>query len=181
MAKQFREYLLANLLHTVFICLCDAGTKKLLVSFNYHLLINNIQYIIVYRYPDKIWLKINHCLLKYCTLHNTHFALQYWQPYFSRGCYYQEYWFIFQICLHLNMLILWLKIYMQLLMTYTSWRFWLLSEWKISFEIGSLRCVEYIEKKPNFPILTSLKSQIFFINPSTMVANIQPSSKKVFS
>ena len=47
---------------------------------------------------------------------------------------------------------------------YISWRFWLLCEWKIIFEIGSLRCVEYIEKKPNFPILTSLKFQIFFIN-----------------
>ena len=64
-------------------------------------------------------------------------------------------------------------------MTYISWRLWLLCEWKLSFEIGGLRCVEYIEKKPNFPILTNLKSQIFFINPSTMVANIQPSYKKV--
>ena len=58
-------------------------------------------------------------------------------------------------------------------MTYTSWRFWLLCEWKISFEAGCLSCVEHIEKKPNFPILTSLKS--------TMVANIQPSFKKVSS
>ena len=46
MAKQFRESLQADLLHTVFICfLCDAGTKKLPrsryqeVSFNYHVLI----------------------------------------------------------------------------------------------------------------------------------------------
>ena len=38
-------------------------------------------------------------------------------------------------------------------------------ELKISFKIGSvLRCVKYVEKKPNLTILTSLKSQIFFIN-----------------
>ena len=40
MAKQFRESLLADLLHTEFMFfLCDAGTKKLFVSFNYHVLI----------------------------------------------------------------------------------------------------------------------------------------------
>ena len=47
---------------------------------------------------------------------------------------------------------------------YTSWRFWVLCEWKISFKTGSLRCVKYTEKKPNLTILTSLKSQVFFIN-----------------
>ena len=88
--------------------LCDAGIKKLCVSLSYHVLLvnaaNNIQYMIALRYPDKILLKVNHYLLKYCTLHKTHFALQYWQPHFFRGHCYQEYWFIFQICWHLNML-----------------------------------------------------------------------------
>ena len=59
MAKQFRESLLADLLHTVFMFfLCDAGTKKLTVSFNYHVLIGKYCKItfsmIVFRYPDKI-------------------------------------------------------------------------------------------------------------------------------
>ena len=40
----------------------------------------------------------------------------------------------------------------------------MLREWKMSFEIGSLRCVKYSEKKPNLTILTSLKSHIFFMN-----------------
>ena len=57
-------------------------------------------------------------------------------------------------------------------MTYISWRFWLLCEWKISFEIGSLRYVEYIEKKPDFIILTSLKSQMFFINHGSLYSTL---------
>ena len=52
MPKQFRESLLADLLHTVFMfLLCDIGTKKLLVIFNYHVLIDeilqNIQYMLL--------------------------------------------------------------------------------------------------------------------------------------
>ena len=47
---------------------------------------------------------------------------------------------------------------------------------KISFEIGSLKCVEYIEKKTNFPILTSLKSQIFFINRGSQHSTLFPKS-----
>ena len=60
MAKQFRECLLADSVHTVFIYifLFDASTKKLFVSFHYHVLFfclavvvvqvntaNNIQYL----------------------------------------------------------------------------------------------------------------------------------------
>ena len=62
-------------------------------------------------------------------------------------------------------------------MTYTSWRFWLICEWKRSFDIGSWRYVEYIEKKPNFTILTSLKSQIFFISHGSQHSTL---SQKTF-
>ena len=57
---------------------------------------------------------------------------------------------------------------MLLLMTYTTWRFYVLCGWKISFKISSIRCVKYIEKKPNLTILTGLKSKN--IRFSTMVA-----------
>ena len=40
---------------------------------------------------------------------------------------------------------------------------------KTSFQIGSLRCVKYVKKKPNLTILIGLKSKK---NLSTMVANI---------
>ena len=41
MAKQFGESVLADLVHTVFICtffLFDASTKRLFLSFHYHVL-----------------------------------------------------------------------------------------------------------------------------------------------
>ena len=83
MAKQCRESLLAKLLHTGFMFFVfDEGTKKLFVSFNYHVLLGkyckkHLVFMIVFRNPDKILPTVNHCLLKYCTLHNTHFALEY--------------------------------------------------------------------------------------------------------
>ena len=42
-------------------------------------------------------------------------------------------------------------------------------ERQTSFQIGSLRCVKYVKKKPNLTILIGLKSKK---NLSTMVANI---------
>ena len=61
MAKHFRESLLADLLNTVFIYvfLFDAGTKKLFVNFNYHVLLGKYckkhsVFMIAFRYPDKI-------------------------------------------------------------------------------------------------------------------------------
>ena len=84
----------------------DASTKKLFASFDYQVLffgmaamavqviIANIQYLWLFldiqiKYSWKAIIS----LLKYCTLHETHFALQYWQPYFFHDYSYQAYFY----------------------------------------------------------------------------------------
>ena len=65
-------------------------------------------FMIIFRYIEiKYSWKLIISLLKYCTLHKTLLARQYWQPYFCCGCSYQEYWFIFKIFWQWKML--WLK------------------------------------------------------------------------
>ena len=52
------------------------------------------------------------------------------------------------------------------------------SKWQTNFQIGSIRFLKYIEKKPNFTFLESL---MVSFSLSTMVANIQPPFKKLSS
>ena len=52
------------------------------------------------------------------------------------------------------------------------------SKWQTNFQIGSVRFLKYIEKKPNFTFLESL---MVSFSLSTMVANIQPPFKKLSS
>ena len=76
MAKQFRESLLADLVHTVhtvffvfFGCCCSSGKYCKQIQYLWLFLDNQIKYS---------WNSII-SLLKYCTLNKNHFALQYWQ------------------------------------------------------------------------------------------------------
>ena len=109
MAKQFKEsfWLICYILYICFF-LFDASTMKVFASFHYH-----VSFFLsgccgssgIFRYQDKIYLKVNHCLLKYCTLHKTHFVLQNWQPYFLHGHNYQEYWFYQEYWLNIDLLV----------------------------------------------------------------------------
>ena len=47
-------------------------------------------------------------------------------------------------------------------------------ERQTSFQIGSLRCVKYVKKKPNLTILIGLKSKKKFVNHGSQHSNPLP-------
>ena len=105
-------------------------------------------------------------LLKYCTLHKTHFALQpidnhiFFMTSPNRNTV-----FLDLLAVKYVNLTLWLKVYIASNNLHILKIRIELCKWKISFQITSLRFVKYIEKKPNLTILPSLKSKNFLCQP----------------